>query len=154
MNQRSVMQANDNSVVVNGQSDAFEGVLESTERNSSLRRESCESKNNDSLSLSEGRRLEVEKQSAGDVVTIRGTEGEVELRVTLTDAGPVLHFSAAAVALDAEKVEVSCDNFRVHAKKEVALRGETVTARAMLGDLSLKANDDVRVQGERIRLNC
>jgi aminopeptidase N len=36
----------------------------------------------------------------------------------------------------------------------IALAAGDLAARAELGDLSLRANDDVRIDGERVRTNC
>ena len=110
---------------------------------------------------------------------VRGVGGEIELDVELTDAGPRLRFRAAALALEADgKVQVDCDEFHVRAKSGITqetdgdlgervagnaitvvdghLRMSALTAgvRATRGDVRLKANDDVKLTGERIKLNC
>lgn len=145
----------------------LDGVIESTEHQRDA-----------GIGLSHGRSLQISNGDRGDTLTVCGTRGEVELRVTLTDKGPVLHFAAAEISLDADRVEVGCDDFHVGARNSiqlecegnlihrahgdasiraqegVAIEGQTALVRAMLGDVKLQANDDVRVKGERIRLNC
>jgi hypothetical protein len=82
-----------------------------------------------------------------DEITLRGPEGEVLLEVALTPAGPVLRFRAAQVQLDCTgAVEVRCESFHVQA-------GE-MTLEASRGNVDVRANDDVNLNGERVRLNC
>jgi len=130
--------------------------------------------------LDSGRRIEVESRGDGtDLVTIRGVGDEVELRVTLTADGPVLHFQAARMALEsAGRIAVECDEFDVRARTSIRQHSEGDLEQRALGDASLRvrgdletearcteirsrrgdvrvlANDDVRINGERVRLNC
>jgi len=130
--------------------------------------------------LPSGRTVLVEGAAAGaERITVRAPGGEVELRVELTAGGPLLRFRAAGIALEAAgKVEVRCDEFDVEARRAIVERsgGElrqeaagdaTVRAkgdlrqeariceiRAVRGDVKITANDDVKVAGERVRLNC
>ncbi|WP_437745951.1 hypothetical protein WMF39_13590 [Sorangium sp. So ce1504] len=46
------------------------------------------------VSLSSGRRYEMEVTSAGDRLVVRGRTGEIVLQMEITDAGPVLSFAA------------------------------------------------------------
>lgn len=50
-------------------------------------------------------------------------------------------------------VEVGGDS-AVEVEGDFRTRARAIETRAMRGDVRLKANDDVRVRGERIRLNC
>ena len=129
--------------------------------------------------LESGRRLELRSaQDGAEQLTIHGTDGEVELRVTLTDDGPLLHFRSAGISLAASgRVSVECNEFLVRANKRIVqqTRGDfeqaaagdmklftrkalTTSARSTSissrrGDVKLKASDDVRLNGERVRLN-
>jgi hypothetical protein len=99
------------------------------------------------IALTSGRRIEAEARPDGDVLRVRAPGGEVVLSVLITEAGPVLRFESAAIELEAtRKVAVTCDQFEVNARA-----GASITTG---GDLTLEANDDVNVRGERIRLNC
>jgi hypothetical protein len=74
-----------------------------------------------------------------DEVTFRGAGGEVLLQVTLTPEGPLLRFQAAAVEMDCKgSFQVRCEDFKVEAR----------------GDATIQANDDVKLNGERVKLNC
>ncbi len=131
------------------------------------------------LRLASGRRAEFAREGADDLLTVSAADGRVELRVRFTEAGPVLSFEAAGLKLaSVGEVAVECDRFRVEAREAVELRsggsiestaegdavtraggtarveGRAVEVRSRRGDVDLKANDDVRLRGERIKLNC
>lgn len=100
------------------------------------------------LDLPSGRTIEcTDAEPGGELVTIRSPEGRVELEVRLTDQGPVLRFEAAALDLEAAgPIRARCRSFEVTA--------EDATITATRGDVQLRANDDVRLNGERVKLNC
>jgi hypothetical protein len=127
--------------------------------------------------LASGRSVVVE-EGAEDLVTVRGPEGEVELRVRFTATGPVLTFAAAAIDLKTEgRIDLDCGRLRVRSEHGIEMRsggdlvqnveghhvlradgGSTVEAhtveiRARAGDVKLHANDDARIEGERVLLN-
>lgn len=130
--------------------------------------------------LSSGRIIEADVEGEGrDRLTIRGASGEVELQICMTERGPLLRFRAADVELEtARDVKINCENFEVHAEKDIVqtsgghlrqriggqadvkVRGRmTLAAResrlqAKRGNVQIEANDDVEVLGERIKLNC
>lgn len=132
-----------------------------------------------SQTLPSGRVLEVTAAGAVDVVTIKSPSGQVELAVTLTADGPRLRFESAELELAATReVRVDCDRFTVRAKRDIThhaggdfvqhiggesrseVRGKLTTRsleaciEATRGNVNLEANDDVRLLGERIKLNC
>ncbi len=132
------------------------------------------------LQLASGRSLQWQALDDGtEHVRIHGVGGEIELDVVLTEDGPRLRFKAADLALEANgKVQVDCDEFHVRSKGDIIheadgnmgerVEGNAVTVvrgnlrvsactagvRATRGDVRLKANDDVKLEGERIKLNC
>jgi hypothetical protein len=127
-----------------------------------------------------GRRIEVDAQPDGsDQVTIRGTSGNIELEVRLTDRGPVLSFRAAEMQLQTTgRLSLECDQLDVRASRGIRqhtggdfeqivsgdaqtwVRGDSVstarvtTIRSIQGNVEVQANDDVRLNGERVKLNC
>lgn len=106
------------------------------------------------LALASGREIEVSTADEGDWLTVRSREGACVLTVLLTDAGPVLRFEGAALQVAATKsVEISCEDFRVKARNELSLAGRAVDVRAHLGGVTVRADDDVAIDGERVLLN-
>jgi hypothetical protein len=91
-----------------------------------------------------------------DEVTIRGPAGEVLLEVALTPAGPVLRFHAAQVQIDCQgSFNVRCGSFAVETAGDIVQRaGGEMSLEARRGNVDVRANDDVNLNGERVRLNC
>ncbi len=69
---------------------------------------------------------------------IRSPEGEVEVRIVLTEAGPVVRLRAARLELDTtESVDVRCKQFQVHAD-----------------EMRVRTEGDIHMNAAVIRLNC
>lgn len=103
----------------------------------------------------------VERQNRG-TLRLRAPDGTLCLTIRLDETGPHLEVSAASVAVSAEKsLRMSCENLEVFAEKNISMRargtfeteGFDQLIRATTGDIHVHANDDVRVDGERIHLN-
>jgi hypothetical protein len=116
------------------------------------------------LELPSGRSIECHDAPAGgELVTIRNPAGRVELEVRLTEAGPVLLFDAAQLELRATgRIRADCESLEIVTAGDAALRvgGELSTSArttdiaSTRGDVRIRANDDVRLNGERVKLNC
>ncbi len=107
-----------------------------------------------SLSLRSGRRVDVQATSEGDWLSVRSPEGACVLTVLITEQGPVLRFEAAALQVAvAKSIQVSCEDFCVVAKNEVRMEGRTVGLAAQQGGITIRADDDVAIDGERVLLN-
>ncbi len=115
-------------------------------------------------------RLHLDRRRDADVVTLFAPDGRVSFSVRVTPSGPVLTFDDSltieandALELRARRVAISGRegvSIESGADASIEVAGDfTSTARvqnvrARLGNVNLKANDDVRLRGERIRLNC
>lgn len=129
------------------------------------------------IGLPSGRAVTVEGGGSERLV-VRGPAGDVELAIRFTPAGPVLSFSAAAIELSsAGDIKMDCERLQVHARSEVvvasdgdlresvagarvsevggaaSLDAHSVQIASRRGDVAVTANDDVRIDGERVLLN-
>ena len=128
--------------------------------------------------LPSGRAVHLGQQDARESIRVTSPEGETELQVEFTPQGPVLRFQSAALDLQADAVRLQCRTFELQASEQIVERsggrvdrsaagdvketigGDLVTeariveVRARRGDVRLRANDDVRLNGERVKLNC
>jgi len=130
------------------------------------------------VSFGSGRSLAVTEQGGEERVEIRAAGGALLLSVRLTDEGPVFSLSGASFEIAAAKtLSLSAETLRVSALKDITIEAggglteriagdstrevggrDRVSARdvevaAHPGGISLRANDDVDVVGERVRLN-
>lgn len=107
----------------------------------------------DALRLRSGRTVAVDAADP-DAITVRAPDGVIELSVRFTAEGPVLRFASAAVELTATRsVSVACETFSVRASGSARIEGDAVEIESTRGDVTVKANDDARIYGERVRLN-
>ena len=107
------------------------------------------------VTLSAGRVLHLAAAADGDRLEVLGGDGRVELRVTLTPEGPLLSFESASLELRAAKqVRVDCESFEVRARDTALLQAGTTHIEATRGRVEVRANDEVSLVGEQVRLNC
>jgi hypothetical protein len=103
--------------------------------------------------LPRGRTLVLRIGSAGEDIEIRSAAGEIELRIALTDAGPVVSLRGARVEVDAADVAFRCRDFDVQASgaARLASAGEM---RLEAGEIRAETKHDIHLNGAFIRLNC
>jgi hypothetical protein len=102
---------------------------------------------------------------------IVGSGGEAVLSLEITPAGAVLRFEGAALTIQAGRnLRLQADTVAIHATEglaitsggdaQIGIAGDLETqARihnitANLGNVNIKANDDVKLNGERVLVNC
>lgn len=94
-------------------------------------------------------------ESDRKVLRLTAPDGRVCLKITLLPEGPAVELSAVALAVATEgDVTVDCERFCVNARQEIVTEAVAQHHRARLGGIDLVANDDVSLEGERIRLNA
>jgi hypothetical protein len=95
--------------------------------------------------LRDGRKLVVREQGGESLVEVRSESGMLEVRIRLTEQGPVLQMDSARLSLKAsEAVEIE--------SARVEIKGGSVKVHAD-EDLEVEADNDVRVTGKMIFLN-
>jgi hypothetical protein len=96
--------------------------------------------------LREGRTLSIEQSGTDDLVEIRSSSGQVELRIKLTEEGPVLQMESARLQLKAsEAVEIESKRIEIRATETVQI--------ASKDEIKVDAEGEVRVNGKMIYLN-
>lgn len=123
------------------------------------------------LDLLGNHRIAVRRDPDLDTVELIGRDGKVVLAIEVTEAGPVLRFEGAGLTLRAAgELNLEARRLTLRAEESLALktggdldlaaagdlrstaREQTITAE--LGDVRVEANDDVRIDGERVLVNC
>jgi len=122
------------------------------------------------LVLKSGYVLESFENDSADILRLTTADNKVCLQIILTPKGPVVELQSASLTLAAQKdIKLTCESLEIETKKELAIKsggsikqlaqgpieteGFSQSIVARRGDVAVKANDDVRIDGERIRLN-
>ena len=122
------------------------------------------------LALAHGHALRVEGGRECNVLSVVDPDGLIHLEIAIDASG--VRISARGVGLSlttSGALAISADHVSLHGKSGIALTtdgdarieaagalettGHSQTIRSRRGDIVVQANDDVRLTGERIRLN-
>jgi hypothetical protein len=126
---------------------------------------------NRTLPLVANQTLVLERTDDGNLLTIVGADGQVRLSVQITPAGPILRLEGSGLmiqttgdlAIDAQRIALhgregvaisSGANASIQVAGELTTEARSQNISAVLGDVSVHANDDVKLNGERVKLNC
>ena len=92
--------------------------------------------------------------SSGETIEIRSSSGQVELRIRMTEDGPVLQLDGVKLEISAqESVAVRCQDFTVEAKNAVNITSQAGVRVQSEAEVQIESTADVRVKGEKIWLN-
>jgi hypothetical protein len=125
----------------------------------------------ETIELTGNQQLTIERRLSDSVVRLVGGNGQVSLTIEITAAGPVLRFDGLNLRIESSgDLAIGARRIAVHGREGLAItsggdatiqtfgdlntvaREQNISAR--LGNVNVKANDDVRLRGERIKLNC
>ena len=99
------------------------------------------------LDLDHGRTAELTSDGSTQTLEVRSEGGTVELRIRITEDGPVLVMEGARVQIQAtESIEMQCKTFSVAASEG------TLDVHSS-GELKVTTEEDCRVVGKMIWLN-
>lgn len=114
------------------------------------------------MRLASGRSVAVVEVGGEERVEIRAATGEMLVAVRLTDQGPVFSLSGASLEVTAAKsLSLAAESIKIAATKHLSLeagelhrvKARDIEIEAAPGAVSIRANDDVDIVGERVRLN-
>lgn len=107
------------------------------------------------VTLTSGRNYELRADGARDQVTIRGSEGQVILRIEVTDAGPVLSFSGASIDLVAtKKMRIEAEDLALQAKRTMVVETGGSLEERIHGDHHTRVDGDERLEAAAIELQA
>jgi hypothetical protein len=96
--------------------------------------------------LPSGRSVVVRVNGGSEELEVRSAEGDVEVRITLTDSGPVVSLKGARLELESpDAVAVRC--------RRLDIETEEATRLASAGETHILSEDDIHMKGKIIRLN-
>jgi hypothetical protein len=103
--------------------------------------------------LRDGRKLVVSDQGTDQLVEIRNESGMLEVRIRLTEEGPVLQMESARLSLKAaEAVEIESKRVEIKGTEKLEIAGGEVSVTSEQ-DTTVTAEGEIRVVGKMIYLN-
>ena len=116
--------------------------------------DAAESRETRELYLRDGRTLSVTTDGRDELVEVRASSGQLELRIKLTEQGPVLQMESVRLELKAsEAVEIEAKQFAVRTEQGIALESKGEVAVRGEADVRVDAKGEVHVNGAMIYLN-
>ncbi len=107
------------------------------------------------MTLTSGRRYELVSATDGDRLLIRSRTGEVVLRIAVTDEGPVLTFSGAALELkSSRRLTLSADEIAIESRGDISLEAGGSMREHVAGDHHLRVEGDERVEAAKVELQA
>ncbi|QDV86127.1 hypothetical protein [Stieleria sp.] len=123
------------------------------------------------LPLRHGQSIQVQTDGDQQTLHLMSVDGKCRLEIQITEAGPVLMLGGAGLqvsvdgtlAFDAGHVAIhGRDSLSLSTDGDLSLKsagkmhssGHTQCIESQRGDVQVTANDDVRLTGERVRVNC
>ena len=103
--------------------------------------------------LRDGRKLVVSEQGSEQLVEIRSESGMLEVRIRLTEEGPVLQMESARLSLKAtEALEIASKRVEINGAERLELKGGHVQVTAEKSE-ETATDGEVHVVGTMIYLN-
>lgn len=97
--------------------------------------------------LPSGRSVVVRLAGAAEEIEVRSPAGDVEVRITLTDDGPVVSVRAARLELNA------VDDIALHCKRLTVETSEGTELHTQ-GEMQVRSAGDMHLNGKMLHLNC
>lgn len=107
------------------------------------------------VTLTSGRRYELEAGGEKDRLTIRARGGAVILRIEVTDEGPILSFTSAAVELTStRRLHLRAEEIELEAKRDLTVAVGGALMESVGGDHHLRVGGAERVEAAAIELQA
>lgn len=108
-----------------------------------------------SIALTSGRRYELSAQPEGDRLTVVGRKGEVLLRITMTDKGPLLSFESAEIEIAAaRKLALSADDVELVARRSMSTTVGGDARETVAGTRHAQIQGEDRVEAAAVALQA
>ncbi|MCK6586328.1 MAG: hypothetical protein L6Q76_01965 [Polyangiaceae bacterium] len=107
------------------------------------------------LTLTSGRRYEINAEGDRDKVTVRGRGGDIVLRIEVTDAGPVLSFSGASIDIAAAgKLRLKAEEVVVEAAGNIALAAGGSLRESVGGHHHTRVGGEERIEAAGVAMQA
>ena len=115
--------------------------------------ETTEATDDREVYLRDGRKLVLSEKGNDQLVEIRNESGMLEVRIVLTEQGPVLQMESARLSLKAaEAVEIESKRVEIKGSESLEMSGGAIEVKGEQ-DVKVTADGEVHVVGTMIYLN-
>lgn len=91
----------------------------------------------------------------GEAIEVRSADGEMEVRISLTESGPVLSLRGARLDIQStDAISVSCRQFEVNTAEDVVMQCGGDFGIQSAGEVQLKSSKQTFIDGDYVNLNC
>jgi hypothetical protein len=105
--------------------------------------------------LPSGRIVIVQADGGTEAIEVRSPAGQVELRIALTDQGPVLSLRGVRLEIDStDSVAVNCRRFSLRTTESLSLDAAGDLALRSGQEMHLQSAGDTSIDGKLLKLNC
>jgi hypothetical protein len=109
----------------------------------------------DEQTLPSGATLTVRSDALGDEIQLRSANGTMELRIRMTDEGPVLSLRGVKLEIEAtDSIAVSCREFAVNTAESVRVNSGGDFEVRSAHDIRLKSAADTSLDADYVKINC
>ncbi len=106
------------------------------------------------LRLVSGREIKVSAGENEDLLEIFESEGEMVLKVRLTENGPVMAVEGCRLSLNSsESIALRAPTVEISAEKEALIESKGALKIDSVKEMGIHSDDDIRVVGKIIHLN-
>jgi len=106
------------------------------------------------MQLDSGRQVVIHSNENGELLEIVETEGEVILKVRLTDAGPVISVQGTHLELKStETLTLESKKVKIIAEQQAEVESKGSLKINSSKEISIHSDDEIRVVGKMIHLN-
>ncbi len=106
------------------------------------------------LRLTSGREMKVSSRENEDLLEIFEPEGELVLKVRLTETGPVMVVEGCRLALNSsESIVLRAPTIEICAEEKALVESKGELKIDSVKEMGIHSDDDIRVVGKIIRLN-
>ncbi len=119
-----------------------------------LKPKDAEDDNPTEIQLNSGRQVVVHSGQKEELIEIMESEGEVVMKIRMTDAGPVVSVHGAHLELKAtETISMEAKKIKVQAEEEAVLESKGRLKMNSSEELDINSDDHIRINGKMIYLN-
>ena len=106
------------------------------------------------LRLVSGRELKISSHDDGDLLEIYEPEGNLVIKVQLTESGPVMMVEGCKLQLTGtESIALRAPTIEISAEEKTRLRSKGELEIDAVKEMGIHSDDDIRVVGKIIHLN-